>query len=49
MPSLVMYRKAPSVLRANVEMGVKIDGITIGSSALQILQQLHAECVIIFV
>ena len=48
MPSLVMYRKVPSVLRADVRMGVMIEGVAIGSSALQILEQLHAICVIIF-
>ena len=45
---MVMYRKAPSVLRADVRMGVVIEDVAIGSSALQSLEQLHAGCVIIF-
>ena len=37
MPSLVVYRKALSVLRADVRIGVTMYGANIGSSVLQIL------------
>ena len=43
-----MYRKASSVLRAYVRMGVTIDGVALGSIALQCLYQLYAKRVIIF-